>query len=105
MDISISLQEFASLIERAVENGFLAGEQCATRPDEMLTEAQARREFEGFVDFSRAERDVMENYHPEWGATERIESLCHERVYDILVDAVEDTDEVLCDTERIQQLF
>ena len=54
MDISISLQEFASLIEQAVENGFLAGEQCATRPDEMLTEAQARREFEGFVDFSRA---------------------------------------------------
>lgn len=52
-----------------------------------------------------AERDVMENYHPEWGATERIESLCHERVYDILVDAVEDIDEVLCDTERIQQLF
>lgn len=52
-----------------------------------------------------AERDVMENYHPEWGATERIESLCHERVYDILVDAVEDMDEVLCDAERIQQLF
>lgn len=52
-----------------------------------------------------AELDVMENYHPEFGATERIESLCHERVYDILVDAVEDTDEVLCDTERIQQLF
>ena len=52
-----------------------------------------------------AELDVTENYHPEWGATERIESLCHERVYDILVDAVEDTDEVLCDTERIQQLF
>lgn len=52
-----------------------------------------------------AELDVMENYHPEWGAAERIESLCHERVYDILVDAVEDTDEVLCDTERIRQLF
>ena len=52
-----------------------------------------------------AERDVMENYHPEWGATERIENLCHERVYDILVDAVEDIDDVLCDTERIQQLF
>lgn len=52
-----------------------------------------------------AELDVMENYHPEWGATERIENLCHERVYDILVDAVEDIDEVLCDTERIQQLF
>lgn len=52
-----------------------------------------------------AERDVTSNYHPEWGAAERIESLCHERVYDILVDAVEDTDEVLCDAERIQQLF
>lgn len=52
-----------------------------------------------------AELDVTSNYHPEWGATERIESLCHERVYDILVDAVEDTDEVLCDAERIQQLF
>lgn len=59
-----------------------------------------------FVSFSyHGERDVTENYHPEWGATERIESLCHERVYDILVDAVEDIDEVLCDTERIQQLF
>lgn len=59
-----------------------------------------------FVSFSyHGELDVMENYHPEFGATERIESLCHERVYDILVDAVEDTDEVLCDTERIQQLF
>lgn len=59
-----------------------------------------------FVSFRyHAELDVMENYHPEWGATERIESLCHERVYDILVDALEDTDEVLCDTERIQQLF
>lgn len=52
-----------------------------------------------------AERDVMSNYHPEWGATERIESLCYERVYDILVDSLEDTDEVLCDAERIQQLF
>lgn len=52
-----------------------------------------------------AERDVTENYHPEWGATERIESLCHERVYDVLVYSLEDTDEVLCDTERIQQLF
>lgn len=52
-----------------------------------------------------AELDVTSNYHPEWGSTERIESLCHERVYDILVDAVEDIDEVLCDTERIQQLF
>jgi len=52
-----------------------------------------------------AELDVMENYHPEWGATERIENLCHERVYDILVDALEDTDDVLCDAERIQQLF
>lgn len=51
------------------------------------------------------ELDVTSNYHPEWGAAERIESLCHERVYDILVSAVEDTDEVLCDTERIQQLF
>lgn len=59
-----------------------------------------------FVSFSyHAERDVMENYHSEWGATEHIESLCHERVYDILVDAVEDTDEVLCDTERIRQIF
>lgn len=59
-----------------------------------------------FVSFSyHAERDMTENYHPEWGATERIESLCHERVYDILVDALEDTDEVLCDAERIQQLF
>ena len=59
-----------------------------------------------FVSFSyHAELDVTSNYHPEWGATERIESLCHERVYDILVDAVEDIDEVLCDTERIQQLF
>lgn len=52
-----------------------------------------------------AELDMMENYHPEWGAAERIENLCHERVYDILVDAVEDIDEVLCDAERIQQLF
>lgn len=52
-----------------------------------------------------AELDVTYNYHPEWGVSERIESLCHERVYDILVDAVEDTDEVLCDAERIQQLF
>lgn len=51
------------------------------------------------------ELDVTSNYHSEWGATERIESLCHERVYDILVDSLEDTDEVLCDTERIQQLF
>lgn len=59
-----------------------------------------------FVSFSyHAELDVTSNYHPEWGATERIESLCHERVYDILVDAVEDIDEVLCDTERIQQFF
>ena len=58
------------------------------------------------VSFSyHAELDVMENYHPEWGATERIESLCHERVYDVLVDALEDMDEVLCDTERIRQLF
>ena len=52
-----------------------------------------------------AERDVTENYHPEWGATERIESLCHERVYDVLVYSLEDTDEVLCDTARIRQLF
>lgn len=52
-----------------------------------------------------AELDVTSNYHHEWGATERIESLCHERVCDILVDALEDMDEVLCDTERIQQLF
>lgn len=51
------------------------------------------------------ELDVTSNYHPEWGATERIENLCHERVYDILVDALEDTDDVLCDAERIQQLF
>lgn len=59
-----------------------------------------------FVSFSyHAERDVMVNYFPEFGVAERIESLCHERVYDILVDAVEDTDEVLCDTARIQQLF
>lgn len=59
-----------------------------------------------FVSFRyHAERDVMSNYHPEWGATERIENLCHERVYDILVDALEDTDDVLCDTERIQQIF
>lgn len=59
-----------------------------------------------FVSFSyHAELDVMENYHHEWGVSERIESLCHERVYDILVDTLEDTDEVLCDTERIRQLF
>lgn len=38
----------------AVENGFLAGEQYANRPDEMLSESQARREFGGFVDFDRA---------------------------------------------------
>ena len=52
-----------------------------------------------------AELDVTSNYYPEWGATERIESLCYERVYDILVDSLEDTDDVLCDTARIQQLF
>lgn len=81
-------------------------EDGETSYDDYFDDTMTLQGVDLLVSFSyHAELDVMENYHPEWGATERIESLCHERVYDILVDAVEDIDEVLCDTERIQQLF
>lgn len=81
-------------------------EDGETSYDDYFDDTMTLQGVDLLVSFSyHAELDVMENYHPEWGTTERIESLCHERVYDILVDAVEDTDEVLCDTERIQQLF
>ena len=86
--------------------GWATFEDGATSYDDYFDFTTTLQGVDLFVSFSyHAERDMMENYHPEWGATERIESLCHERVYDILVDAVEDTDEVLCDTARIQQLF
>lgn len=81
-------------------------EDGETSYDDYFDDTMTLQGVDLLVSFSyHAELDVTSNYHPEWGATERIESLCHERVYDILVDAVEDTDEVLCDTERIQQLF
>lgn len=81
-------------------------EDGETSYDDYFDDTMTLQGVDLLVSFSyHAELDVMENYHPEWGATERIESLCHERVYDILVDAVEDIDEVLCDTARIQQLF
>ena len=86
--------------------GWAAFEDGATNYDDYFDFTITLQGVDLFVSFSyHAELDVMENYHPEWGAAERIESLCHERVYDILVDAVEDINEVLCDTERIQQLF
>lgn len=81
-------------------------EDGETSYDDYFDDTMTLQGVDLLVSFSyHAELDVTSNYHPEWGATERIESLCHERVYDILVDAVEDIDEVLCDTERIQQLF
>lgn len=81
-------------------------EDGETSYDDYFDDTMTLQGVDLLVSFSyHAELDVTSNYHPEWGVTERIESLCHERVYDILVDAVEDIDEVLCDTERIQQLF
>lgn len=86
--------------------GWATFEDGATSYDDYFDFTLTLQGVDLFVSFRyHAELDVMENYHPEWGATERIENLCHERVYDILVDALEDTDDVLCDAERIQQLF
>lgn len=100
-----SLSAIAARMREQVA-GWATFEDGATIYDDYFDFTLTLQGVDLFVSFSyHAELDVMENYHPEFGAAERIESLCHERVYDILVDALEDTDEVLCDTERIQRLF
>lgn len=100
-----SLSAIAARMREQVD-GRATFEDGETSYDDYLDDTITLQGVDLFVSFSyHAERDVTSNYHPEWGVSERIESLCHERVYDILVDALEDTDEVLCDTERIRQLF
>lgn len=100
-----SLSAIAARMREQVA-GMATFEDGETSYDDLFEFTMTLQGVDMVVSYSyHAERDVTENYHPEWGATERIESLCHERVYDVLVYSLEDTDEVLCDTERIQQLF
>lgn len=100
-----SLSAIAACMREKVA-GRATFEDGETSYDDYFDDTMTLQGVDLLVSFSyHAELDVTSNYHPEWGATERIESLCYERVYDILVDAMEDIDEVLCDTERIQQLF
>ena len=100
-----SLSAIAACMREKVA-GRATFEDGETSYDDYFDDTMTLQGVDLLVSFSyHAELDVTSNYHPEWGATERIESLYYERVYDILVDAMEDIDEVLCDTERIQQLF